>query len=77
MVVPTAGATYGIVAPTGTPKEIVDRLSDSVKKGMTEEEVKQKQLGMGQTPRYQDAATFAKSWNDMEDWVRSLMAKVK
>lgn len=72
-----AGATYGLVLPKGTPKAIVDRLSESARKGVADEKVRAAQLGMGQTPRYLDAAAYEKAWIEMEEWAKPLMELVK
>jgi tripartite-type tricarboxylate transporter receptor subunit TctC len=40
-----AGAWYGLVAPKGTPRDIVDKLNAAVRKALTKPEVKEKIVG--------------------------------
>jgi tripartite-type tricarboxylate transporter receptor subunit TctC len=51
---------YGLFAPAGTPKEIVDRLNAEVRKAMADEEVRQRLAKMGSAVVPGTADEFAK-----------------
>jgi tripartite-type tricarboxylate transporter receptor subunit TctC len=51
------GIWHGIYAPKGTPKEIVDRLSASLKKALEDANVKARFAELGTEPMPQDQAT--------------------
>ncbi len=72
-----AVVTLGIAVPGGTPKEIVDILSDVAKKASTSADFKKKMNGMGMALRYMDTAEFEKYWDEMEEWTRPLIALAK
>ena len=72
-----AESNFGIVVPTGTPKEVIDRLEGAFQKAMADDGVKKTLLNAGQTPRGLNAAQYQKAWDDMEGWVKPLMSKIK
>jgi tripartite-type tricarboxylate transporter receptor subunit TctC len=53
------GIWHGIYAPKGTPKEIIDRLSASLKKALQDANVKARFAELGTEPMPQDQATPA------------------
>lgn len=64
-------------APAGTPKEIVDILSNAIKKAMATDEYTKKMTDAGLEPRYMDPAQFSAFWDKMEGEIKALMALVK
>ncbi len=50
----------GLLAPAGTPKEIVDKISADVRDVVAADDVKAKLIELGAVPRSLDAAQFAK-----------------
>jgi tripartite-type tricarboxylate transporter receptor subunit TctC len=53
-----ASAWFGLVAPAGTPKEAVAKLSGAVKAALADAEVQKKLVGVGLIPFYLDQAAF-------------------
>ena len=53
-------AWYGIVAPAGTPPEILDRLSAEIGKAIATPEVQKKFLSLGISPGTESRAEFGK-----------------
>ncbi|MPS81555.1 MAG: tripartite tricarboxylate transporter substrate binding protein [Achromobacter sp.] len=43
-------SNYGIIAPTGTPKEIVDRMAEAIAQSLAEPELRQKMIDQGAIP---------------------------
>lgn len=70
-------ASRGLVAPAGTPREVVGVLTASIQKAINGAEHKKKMDEMGQTLRYMDPAEFEAYWADMEKQVRPLMDQAK
>jgi tripartite-type tricarboxylate transporter receptor subunit TctC len=48
----------GLVAPAGTPPEIIARLSEAIRKGLTTKEMSHALAGMGAVPQYATSAEF-------------------
>ena len=69
--------SYGLAAPAGTPREVVDTLSSSVKKAMASDELKRKLDEMALVPNYMGPDEFEKYWAEMEARVKPLMELVK
>lgn len=67
-------AYYGVCAPGGTPKEIVDLLSRSIKAAMQNQEFNKKMEDLGQEPLYMDPAQFAAAWGEQEKDVKPLIS---
>ncbi len=68
----------GIIAPAGTPKEVVDTLSSAIKKIVTENaEFKDKAQTAGFDIRYWDTAQFTKHWDEMDTYVKTMLAELK
>jgi tripartite-type tricarboxylate transporter receptor subunit TctC len=51
---------YGIFAPTGTPKAVIDKFADALAKVVAMPDVKERLTGMGLTVGFMDAAQLAK-----------------
>ncbi len=43
-------SNYGIIAPTGTPKEIVDKMADAIAKSLADPALRQKMIDQGAIP---------------------------
>ncbi len=67
------GVSRGWFVPTGTPKEVIDVLTNGIKKSMETDEHKKKIDEIGQMPYYLGPAEFATYWDNMEEWVKPLM----
>ena len=55
----TVSTWFGIVAPAGTPRPLVDKVEQEVKKVMSNAEFKEKLAGLGLEPFYTPAAQFS------------------
>ncbi|MHB0869460.1 MAG: tripartite tricarboxylate transporter substrate binding protein [Chloroflexota bacterium] len=69
--------TFGMVAPAGTPKEIVATVDAAIKKVSESEEHKKKMADVLRQLKYQDTAQFEKWWATMETQVKELIALAK
>jgi tripartite-type tricarboxylate transporter receptor subunit TctC len=71
-----AASAAGILAPAGTPKPVVDKLTRAMKAVIEspEHQAKMKELGIGTF--YQDPEGYTKYWIDTENRMRPLMEKV-
>jgi tripartite-type tricarboxylate transporter receptor subunit TctC len=66
---------FGLLAPAGTPKAVVDKLSQDANRVLAEAEVRQKMLALGAEPSGDSPAEFAAFIrDDMAKWAR-LMAE--
>jgi tripartite-type tricarboxylate transporter receptor subunit TctC len=66
-----AAGWYGIVAPTGTSREIVGKLAEATIAGAEEAEVKSKLLAIGVVPKPMTTADFSKFIADeTEKWAK-------
>lgn len=57
------GSDVGLSAPGGLPKEIIDLLTNSVRKAMGDEEFKKKMTEQGNTLRYLPPQEYAAHWD--------------
>lgn len=67
--VPTAGESglkgfevvgfYGFLAPAGTPKDVIAKLSDAFKQVLTHPDVRNRMIGQGADPAFLDSVDFA------------------
>ncbi len=73
----TAYSSYGFVAPTGTPPEIVDVLAQSAKKAVASQEYKDKIASVSMIPRYLGPSDFDKWLAEAEEWARPLVVAGK
>ncbi len=67
----------GIVAPAGTPPEIVAILTEAVHRVIDSPEHRQKLINYGVTPYYLDPAGFAKLWQETELRMKPLLAQMQ
>ncbi|PUE13388.1 LacI family transcriptional regulator [Limnohabitans sp. WS1] len=51
---------YGFLAPAGTPKDVVNKLSDAFKAVMNQPDIRQRMVAQGADPAYLGAEDFAK-----------------
>jgi tripartite-type tricarboxylate transporter receptor subunit TctC len=51
---------YGFLAPAGTPKEVVNKLSDAFKAVMNQPDIRQRMVAQGADPAFLGAEDFAK-----------------
>jgi tripartite-type tricarboxylate transporter receptor subunit TctC len=66
-----ASGWYGIVAPTGTPAEIVDKLSTTILAGITDPQVKARLAALGVEPKPMNQLQFGKFIADeTEKWAK-------
>jgi tripartite-type tricarboxylate transporter receptor subunit TctC len=61
-----AASWTGIVAPDGTPQDIVDALTRAVKKVIDSPDHQKKLQELALTPYYLDPAAYTKLWTDTE-----------
>ena len=66
-------SSHAIAAPAGTPREIVNLLSSTLKKVVDNPDVKARLKNAGQNPRYLDAEQLAAFWEQSEAEIRPLM----
>lgn len=69
--------SIGLSAPKGTPKEIVDILSNAVKKATDSPELKARFADMAMQPDYLGSEEYKKFWQDAEGRIKPLVEKVK
>jgi tripartite-type tricarboxylate transporter receptor subunit TctC len=70
-------SSRGFAAPAGTPREVVDILSQAIRKAVATEEHKKRMEDMGLTIRYLDPAQYAKYWSEYEATYRELLPLTK
>ena len=70
-------ASRGICAPAGTPKEIVDKLSAAMKKGVEDPDHVQKMKEQGMVPQFMGPEQFAAYWDELETTVKPLLDAAK
>lgn len=68
-----APMTLVVVAPGGTPAEIVDMLSKAIKKCMEDKDFLVKLRDTGSTPRYMDPKQLSAFWDETEGVVKPLL----
>lgn len=73
----TMVATRGFVAPAGTPKAIIDLLSNSIGKATKDAEFLKKMDEMGMKVGYADAQRYATLWDEDEAIVKPMIAEAK
>lgn len=69
----TFNSWFAMVAPAGTPKEIVQRLNDEVRKALADPTTRDKLLAMGVTPRGTSATEFGAATNVQFELYRKLI----
>jgi tripartite-type tricarboxylate transporter receptor subunit TctC len=66
----------GIVAPAGTPPEVVERLTRAIKKVIESPEHQKKLKDLGITPHYLDPEAYSKLWIDNETRMKPVLEKL-
>jgi tripartite-type tricarboxylate transporter receptor subunit TctC len=72
-----AYSARGFVLPAGTPKQVVDTLSNAFKKVIASDEHKKRMAEMGLTLRFMDPVQYGKYWEEYETMVKELMPLTK
>ena len=66
---------YGLLAPAGTPRPIVGRLSDEIARIVDDPEIRERFAGDGIEPMYSSAEAFvAFLARDVEKWAKVVKA---
>jgi len=64
---------YGILAPKGTPPEVVNKLSQAFKETLDSPEIQKKMIDQGADPAYLNAEQFTKFLNtEMPRWAKAV-----
>lgn len=69
--------TFGVVAPGGTPKAIIERLSTIIGNAIRNPELLQKLDEVALSPGYRDAKDFEQFWDKTEETTTKLVAVAK
>lgn len=69
-----ASVASGVMAPKGTPKEIVDALSQAIKKVSDSADFEKKMNDTGLEVSYMDTAQYEAYWTDYETRLRPIVA---
>ncbi len=72
-----SSSSRGFAAPAGTPKEVVNILSEAIKKAVATEEHKKRMADMGLTIRYMDPGQYNKYWDEYEAMLKELLPLTK
>jgi tripartite-type tricarboxylate transporter receptor subunit TctC len=70
-------SAHNVMAPAGTPREVVETLSQAIKKVLSNEDLQKKLEGVGLFVRYLDPAQLGKFWEESEAEIQPLMERVK
>lgn len=68
-----AASWTGVLAPAGTPKPIVDKISEAIKAVIADPEHRKRLDGIGVEPRYLSPADYTKAWIEIETRMRPVM----
>ena len=64
---------YGIMAPKGTPPEVINKLSQAFREALESPDVQKKMIDQGADPAYLNAEQFAKFLaNEMPRWAKAV-----
>jgi tripartite-type tricarboxylate transporter receptor subunit TctC len=69
----TFNSWFAMVAPAGTPKAIVDKLSDEARKALNDPTTRDKLIGLGVTPRGTTPAEFGAATRNQFELYRKLI----
>ena len=69
----TFNSWFAMVAPAGTPKAVVDRLNDEVKKALNDTATRDKLLSLGVTPRGTSSSDFGVATRNQYELYRKLI----
>ncbi len=72
-----SGVSRGLVAPGGTPKEIVAILEEIVRKATVDTEFRTRSANAGMSVRYMGTAEFAAHWDEVDAQVKLMMDEVR
>ncbi len=72
-----SSSSRGFAAPAGTPKEVVNLLSQAINRVVGAEEHKKRMADMGLTVRYMDAAQYSRYWDEYEKMLKELLPLTK
>ncbi len=67
----------GVSAPPGTPKEIVDILSNAIKKVVASDEFKKKSLDIAMNPNFMDSAQYSAYWDEIDKFAEPLVKQYR
>ena len=67
------GSSTGIIAPAGTPRDVVDVISAGIKKYVDSKEGSEWLLAIGQLPFYMDPDTYKAHWLLQETWIGPML----
>jgi tripartite-type tricarboxylate transporter receptor subunit TctC len=73
----SAPSTYGLIVPAGTPMEVVNTLSEAIKKSMDDPSVQSKLADFGLATRYRNPEEFARFWDEQENHVKEALELAK
>ena len=69
----TFNSWFAMVAPAGTPKAVIDRLNDEVKKALNDSATRDKLLSLGVTPRGTSSSDFGVATRNQYEIYRKLI----
>jgi tripartite-type tricarboxylate transporter receptor subunit TctC len=69
----TFNSWFAMVAPAGTPKAVIDRLNDEVKKALNDSATRDKLLSLGVTPRGTSSSDFGVATRNQYELYRKLI----
>ena len=67
------GSDIGLSAPTGTPPEIVQRLTEALKKGTEDPALKARMAELGNTLEYKDSKQYVEFWDQVDKRYKPLV----
>ncbi len=67
---------YGVAAPAGTPKEIVDALATAIEKAMQTDDVRKRMSDLGRSTRFMGPAAYAAYWLEMETSLKPVVEEI-
>jgi tripartite-type tricarboxylate transporter receptor subunit TctC len=71
------GSDIGLSAPTGTPPEVIDRLTKALQTAMSDPALKAKMLELGNTVNYLSPAEYTKFWDAVDARFKPLIEEAK
>jgi len=70
------GSSRGLVAPVGTPKDIIRILAEATKRAMSTEQAEQKLAQMGLDSHYLGPEEYAAYWNEIEGVTKPILEEL-
>ena len=71
----TAGIWFGLVAPAGTPDDVVKKIETAVKTALEDKEIRAKLVQTGAEPKASTSAEFARALKDEMEQLREIITK--